>query len=34
MRMATERDILFALDSDVIIDEVAEKSELFTKLLL
>ncbi|KAI2665801.1 Zinc finger MYM-type protein 1 [Labeo rohita] len=34
MLMATERDILFSLDSDVIIDKVAEKSELFTKLLL
>ncbi|RXN24547.1 hypothetical protein ROHU_022155 [Labeo rohita] len=34
MLMATERDMLFSLDSDVIIDTVAEKSELFTKLLL
>lgn len=34
MLMATETDILFSLDSDVIIDKVAEKTELFTKLLL
>jgi len=34
MLMATERDILFSLESDVIIDKVAEKSELFSRLLL
>lgn len=34
MLMSTEKDILCSLDSDVIIDKVAEKSELFSKLLL
>lgn len=34
MMMATEKDILMALDSDVVIDRVAEKSELLRKLLL
>lgn len=34
MLMSTEKDILCSLDSEVIIDKVAEKSELFSKLLL
>ncbi|KAJ8386345.1 hypothetical protein AAFF_G00174420 [Aldrovandia affinis] len=32
--MATEKDVLMGLDSDMIIDRVAEKSELMRKLLL
>lgn len=34
MLMATEKDILMALDTDSVIDKVAEKSELMRKLLL
>ena len=34
MMMATEKDILMALDSDIVIDRVATKSELLRKLLL
>ena len=34
MLMATEKDILMALDTDTVIDRVAEKSELLKKLLL
>ena len=33
MLMATEKDILMALDSDSVIDRLAEKSELLKKLL-
>ena len=33
MLMATEKDILMALDTDVVIDRVAERSELLRKLL-
>ena len=33
MLMATEKDILMALDTDVVINRVAEKSELLRKLL-
>jgi len=31
--MATEKDILMSLDSDMVIDRVAEKSDLLRKLL-
>ncbi|RXN16717.1 zinc finger MYM-type 1-like protein [Labeo rohita] len=34
MLMATEKDILVALDTDTVIDRVAEKSKLLRKLLL
>lgn len=34
MLMATEKDILMSLDTDTVIDRVAEKSELLQKLLL
>ena len=34
MLMATEKDILMSLDTDVIIDRVAEKSDLMKRLLL
>ena len=34
MLMATEKDILMALDTDVVIDKVANKSALMRKLLL
>ncbi|KAL6466244.1 hypothetical protein MHYP_G00263770 [Metynnis hypsauchen] len=34
MIMATEKDILMGLDTDTVIDRVAEKSELLQKLLL
>lgn len=34
MLMATEKDILMSLDVDIVIDRVAEKSELLRKLLL
>ena len=34
MLMATEKDILMSLDTDVIIDRIAEKSELMKRLLL
>lgn len=34
MLMATEKDILMSLDSDMVIDRVAEKSDLLRKLLL
>lgn len=33
MLMATEKEILMALDTDVVIDKVAEKSELLQRLL-
>ena len=33
MLMATEKDILMALDSDSVIDRLAEESELLKKLL-
>lgn len=32
--MATERDVLMALDSDLVIDGIAERSELLQKLLI
>ena len=32
--MATEKDILMSLDSNMVIDRVAEKSELLRELLL
>lgn len=32
--MAIEKDILVALDTDTVIDRLAEKSELMKKLLL
>ena len=31
MLMATEKDVLVALDTDTVIDKVAEKSELMKK---
>ncbi|KAJ8346852.1 hypothetical protein SKAU_G00282530 [Synaphobranchus kaupii] len=34
MLMATEREVLMALDSDLVIDAVAERSELLRKLLI
>lgn len=34
MLMATEKDILMALDTDMVIDRVAEKNELLRKFLL
>nr|XP_054590119.1 52 kDa repressor of the inhibitor of the protein kinase-like [Nothobranchius furzeri] len=34
MLMATEKDILMSMDSDMVIDKVAEKSDLLRKLLL
>ena len=34
MLMSTEKDILPALDTDMVIDRVAEKSKLLQKLLL
>ena len=34
MLMSTEKDILMGLDTDSVIDRVAEKSELLRKLLL
>ncbi|CAI5660952.1 unnamed protein product [Oreochromis niloticus] len=34
MLMATEKDILMSLDSDMVIDRVAQKSDLLRKLLL
>lgn len=34
MLTATEKDVLVSLDTDSVIDRVAEKSELMKKLLL
>ena len=34
MLMAAERDVLMALDSDLVIDGIAERSELLQKWLI